>query len=65
MRGKALKTRRERNRELAAQDAANRCNQCKRALGPRRLVDLASGHKFCDRECFADYFAGFPRTGRA
>lgn len=67
MRGKALKNRRQRNRELAALDASRRCQQCKRALAdsPRVLVHDLTGCKFCSSDCLADYVFGYSVTGRA
>lgn len=51
---KRLKTRRERNRELARIDSLNRCAICRRALpekGVRMLWD--DPRKFCSDACRA------------
>ena len=67
MRGKALKSRRQRNRELAVLDASRRCRQCKRPLAevPAVYEDFLKPGKFCSESCLEDALAGFERTGRA
>lgn len=55
MRGKALKARRQRNTELMARDAANRCAKCKRALEVPWVTDTFGGRRYCSVDCMTDY----------
>lgn len=58
MRGKALKTRKARNRELAEREARNRCAQCKKPLEVPWVSDTFGGRRYCSVGCMTDYLAG-------
>lgn len=51
---KRLAARRARNRAVAAQDVANRCAFCKRALPRRPYVVDGDVRKFCGPACVWD-----------
>lgn len=55
---KLLKTRRERNLELGAQDSASCCQHCKNVL---ESVRIAMGERFCSTECEDDHLAFLAR----
>lgn len=57
---KAVLERRAKNKDLAQRDLANRCAECKRALGRSAWVS-ASGTRFCNVDCARD---AVDRTGR-
>lgn len=50
-----VKARRDRNRAIANQDAAHRCEFCRRALPAKSIVRWEDGKKFCDLECVQDF----------
>lgn len=58
---KHITARRERNRELAAKDALNRCTFCRRALKPdhfvMNMIGIASLTQlpYCDVQCRMDH----------
>lgn len=49
-----LEQRRQRNRELAAEDAKYRCAFCRKALPARAVVRL-DGTKFCGDDCVESF----------
>lgn len=53
---KQLAARLERNRAIAAQDAANRCSFCRRALPKRGAYERAAdpSRRFCNIGCWQD-----------
>lgn len=53
MRGKRLEARKQRLRELARIDLANRCASCKRALPAfGKVEDWVTGQRFCSWTCY-------------
>lgn len=63
MRSKALQTRRQKNRKLGEQDAANRCDHCRRPFAETGTVveDFLRPGKFCSRDCLEAKFEGVGR----
>ena len=57
MRGKALQARRQKNRELAIRDMANRCASCKRSFSESKQIveSFLVDAKFCSDACLDDY----------
>lgn len=51
---KHVDARRARNAEITRIDRANRCDACKRELGPAALR-FEGGSKFCGWECKQDF----------
>jgi len=53
-----MKTRKERNQELARLDAANRCAYCKAPLvGVKAQMRWGSDERYCSQECLCSGFA--------
>ena len=52
-----IEARRQRNRDLAAEDAAHRCLQCKRNLAEAAQIveDFLLDGKFCSESCLDAY----------
>lgn len=51
MSAKTVKTRRQRNQELASIDAANRCGVCKIALPVKVFLNWGDPKMYCSEEC--------------
>lgn len=61
---KRLAERRERNRELARIDAANRCPICKRGLDNSLVVVGAGVTRYCSLVCFLEAEDPMTKVGR-